>query len=118
MEWMLPDKDWLKVELSDESTFQQFRPCSENVRRPVGREIQPLLLKEDCEAPPYVIVWGSFDGSVRRGRLFFLPMGVSMNSSRGGAAGQSYPHLRGQEVELVPAGLGSLPCQQVHKGLP
>ena len=76
------EEDWLKVEFSDESTFQQFRACSEIVRRPLGERFNPSFTKKTVKHPPSVMVWGSFDGSVGRGRLFFLPKGVSMNSSR------------------------------------
>ena len=69
------EEDWLKVEFSDESTFQQFRVCLEIVRRPVGKRLNPSFTKKTVKHPPSVMVWESFDGSVGRGRLFFLPKG-------------------------------------------
>ena len=69
------EEDWLKVEFSDESTFQQFRVCLEIVRRPVGKRFNPSFTKKTVKHPPSVMGWESFDGSVGRGRLFFLPKG-------------------------------------------
>ena len=43
-EWIV--EDWLKVEFSEESTFQRFRACSELARRPVGERFNPFFIKK------------------------------------------------------------------------
>ena len=40
------EEDWLKVEFSDESTFSQFRSCSESVRGPVGERFNPSFASQ------------------------------------------------------------------------
>ena len=75
------EEDWLKVEYSNESTFSQFRSCSEIVRRPMGERFNPSFTKKTVKQP--LPSWSGkvFFGSVGRGRIFFLQKGVSINSS-------------------------------------
>ena len=45
------EEDWLKVEYSNESTFSQFRSCSEIVRRPMGERFNPSFTKKTVKQP-------------------------------------------------------------------
>ena len=72
----------MKVLFSDESKFVQIRSNSRLVRRPPKTRFDPQFTVKMVKHPASVMVWGCFDGSVGRGRLFFLPKKVTMNKER------------------------------------
>ena len=67
---------------SDVSNFLQFRCYKTFVRRPLGSSsTDPRYCYPTVNHPPSVMVWGSFS-SRRRGGLYFLEKGATMNGQR------------------------------------
>ncbi|CAF3465208.1 unnamed protein product [Rotaria socialis] len=76
-------EQWEKVMWSDESNFSIVHRGRVRVRRPIGSDrFSPAYTQKTVKHSQHVMVWGCFSGFLERGRIYFLPKNVTMNSDK------------------------------------